>query len=371
MRLLPLCLLPTCLFLFAGDPDFERHPHLNPEIWRTDLSKTKIALEEIIKAGPDKDGIPALNNPILETNQAAQAWLSPHDPVIALHLEDEARAYPLQILMWHEIVNDTVAGKPVLVTFCPLCHSAVVFDRHVDGEILDFGVSGMLRQSDMIMFDRKTETLWQQFNGEALVGTYSGQWLETYPAQLLSFEQFQNAYPQGKILSRQTGYDRDYGANPYPDYDRKHKKPFLFKDAIDKRLPPMERVVSFKINDQIRGYPLPAIRKHGVLEDQIAETPIVIFHAGETRSALDSKRIRRGRKIGSVGVFSPILNGETYHFERRGDAIYDRETQSQWNIVGRAIEGPLAGQQLEPIAHRVDFAFAWFNFSGEAASLWE
>lgn len=355
----------------AHSQDLAKHPHTNPELWRTDLSKSKIDVLEIVKAGPEKDGIPALNQPTFETFQSAQAWLSPHEPVIALQIDDTARAYPLQILMWHEIVNDTVANLPVLVTFCPLCHSAVVFDRRLKGEVLDFGVSGLLRRSDMIMFDRKTETLWQQFNGEALVGTYSGEWLDTFASQLLSFEQFQSAYPKGLVLSQQTGYDRAYGANPYPQYDRKNRQPMLFKDKIDKRLAPMERVVSFAIDEKVRGYPLSVVRKRGVIQEQIGERAVVIFHAGETRSALSNKRIRRGRKIGSVGVFNPVIKGETYHFVQRGDAIYDRETQSQWNIVGQATAGPLAGKQLETIKHRVDFAFAWFAFNAEAAQLWQ
>jgi hypothetical protein len=371
-------LIRTILFLLcigfvsrAQDQTLNSLPFLDPTRWHTDFSKLTAQPSEFLSGGPGKDGIPALNQPIFETFEAAQTWLEEEEPVIALQIGKDARAYPLQILMWHELVNDVVANQPVLISFCPLCHAAVVFSRNVAGQTLNFGVSGLLRKSDMVMFDRATDSLWQQFTGEALAGTYVGSTLAILPSQILSFRQFQEAFPEGLVLSQQTGYQRNYGTNPYPQYDRRYNQPFLFKGEIDKRLPPMERVISIAFGNRERGYPFRTVRKRGVIQENLEGEDIVIFHLGDTRSALSSKQIRRGRKLGSIGVFSAKLGDRSFRFERRDAAIVDLETGSSWSITGKAIAGPLQGKQLAAISHRVDFAFAWFAFAGDRADLWQ
>jgi hypothetical protein len=150
----------------SGDPRFPG--------WRTNTLERSIDLTEIVSGGPSKDGIPAIDQPNLISIADARSWLRDREPVIALELDGQARAYPLQILIWHEIVNDEINATPVAVTFCPLCYSALAFDRRLDGRTLRFGVSGMLRHSDMIMYDRETESWWQQFTGEAIVGELRG-----------------------------------------------------------------------------------------------------------------------------------------------------------------------------------------------------
>jgi len=138
--------------------------------WQTNFNKKTIALSELISGGPPKDGIPAIFNPKFETQAVASDWLNEKEPVIALEIDGEAKAYPLSILIWHEIANDNVGGVPVVVSFCPLCYSAIVYSRKVNGAEPYFGVSGLLRHSDMIMYDNITESYWQQLSGEAIVG---------------------------------------------------------------------------------------------------------------------------------------------------------------------------------------------------------
>jgi hypothetical protein len=166
-----------------------------------------------------RDAIPPIDAPVFETIDAALDWMSGRAPVIALEFDGDARAYPLSILLWHEMVNDVVGKRPVLVTFCPLCHAALVYDRVLDDELKVFGNTGALRFSDMVMYDRATETWWQQATGKAIVGKLTGAKLVFVPAQLVSLDDFASAWPDGRVLSRDTGHVRDYGSNPFLGYD--------------------------------------------------------------------------------------------------------------------------------------------------------
>jgi hypothetical protein len=210
---------------------------------RTDFSRATVKLEEIRSGGPPKDGIPALDAPRFVSIQGADDWLDPREPVIVVQGQSRARAYPLQILIYHEIVNDTFEGLPISVTFCPLCNASIVFDRRVDDQVLDFGTTGKLRKSDLVMYDRQTESWWQQFTGTGIVGQYAGTELRQVPSQIVAYEDFKAAYPSGEVLSRSTGYWRSYGRNPYRGYDRVGDKPFLYFDRLDGRLPAMMRVL--------------------------------------------------------------------------------------------------------------------------------
>ncbi len=335
--------------------------------WKTDWKKHSIDLDELISGGPPKDGIPSINHPQFVSVEAAGAWLAPQEPVIALALGDAARAYPLQIMTWHEIAIDEVAGVPVVVTFCPLCYSAIAYDRRVDGNTLSFGVSGMLRHSDLVMFDRQTESLWQQLSGEAIVGAYTGTRLTPLPAQILAFEQFARAYPGGQVLSRQTGHLRDYGRNPYAGYDDVDERPFLYRGPRDERLPPMEKVVAVSLGGYDKAYPHRLTRAQRVLEDELGGHPLVIFHADGAVSALDAAQISASREIGSTGVFDPRLDGQRLTFRYEDGHFVDGQTQSVWDVTGRAVAGPQAGRRLRPLPHGDFFAFAWFAFKPKTA----
>ena len=227
----------------------------------TDFSKHSVSYDEILSGGPPKDGIPAIDTPEFVSVQEADTWLEPVEPVVLVETAEEARAYPMQILTWHEIANDVLGGIPIVVTFCPLCNTAIAFDRRLDDHTFDFGTTGRLRNSNLIMYDRQTETWWQQATGEAIAGELSGKQLTFLPAMIISWEEFKTAHPDSKVLSRNTGYTRSYGRNPYFGYDDINNSPFLFRGKTDGRLLPMTRVVTVEIHDDAVAYPYDVLEK--------------------------------------------------------------------------------------------------------------
>lgn len=244
----------------------------------TDFSIHTVPYADILSGGPPRDGIPALDQPQFIAVDEADGWLQPHEPVILVEVDGDARAYPLQILIWHEIVNDTVGGKPLVVTFCPLCNTAITFERTFGGRILDFGTTGRLRFSNLIMYDRQTETWWQQAGGQAIAGELAGGQLQFYPAAIVSWQDFKSAYPAGLVLSRQTGYSRDYGRNPYAGYDNVNTAPFLYRGTpTPDTLPAVARVLTVAVNGEAVAYPYDVLRQVRVVNDTVSDTPIVVF----------------------------------------------------------------------------------------------
>jgi len=366
-------LLVAGLWTIVGGLSLQAQTSLPPDAPRalkqfdTDLSNTTIELSELRRGAP-KDGIPAIDDPSFVSPDAASDWIGSEEPVIAVEHNGVARAYPLQILTFHEIVNDNIGGTPVAVTFCPLCYSAIAFERTLDGEPVSFGVSGLLRKSDLVMYDRTTETLWQQFTGKAIVGSRAGETLELVSSQIVSFKQFTQNYPDGEVLSRDTDHRRPYGQNPYAGYDDIDKPPFAYDGPSDDRLPPKEKVVAVSVGDTHKGYPHSLTKETRVIHDTIANRPLVVFHAPGTVSALDARQISASKEDGSTGVFDRRVDGRTLRFEHTGDGRFkDLQTGSVWSITGRAVEGPLMGTQLDPIQHGNYFAFSWFAFRPEAA----
>jgi hypothetical protein len=270
---------------------------------KTDFSKRAVPLTEFESGGPGKDGIPSIDSPkfipVAETR-----FLEPKEPVIALELSGKARAYPLQILVWHEIVNDVVAGTPVAVTFCPLCHTAIVFDRRVDGKTLEFGTTGNLRNSDLVMYDRQTESWWQQFAGRALAGDLTGAKLEQLPARILAWRDFQQEHPGGSVLSRQTGYpDRPYGENPYPGYDDAESSPFFAaRNSDDKRLPAKERVVFIERGADAVAVAFSTLRTRNLVRVEVGGHRLLVRWRAGVSSALDRSSLAEGRDVGTVEV---------------------------------------------------------------------
>jgi hypothetical protein len=333
--------------------------------WKTNTAKRTIELNELISGGPGKDGIPAINKPKFVKPSMAEKWLKSVEPVISLVVNDKTKAYPLQILMWHEIVNDRIGGVPVTVSFCPLCYSANVFDRRVKAKVYTFGVSGMLRYSDMVMYDRQTQSLWQQFTGQAIVGDMVGTSLKRIPAQIISFEQFKTTYKTGLVLSRDTGHRRNYGRNPYVGYDDIDNKPHLYRGKEDPRLKPMAKLITVNINNISKAYPYSITRKKRVINDEVGGQKIVIFHDRGAASALDKAEIAQSREDGSTGVFHRKLAGQLLTFSKKGETFMDDQTSSIWDITGRAIQGELKGKKLSPVVHGDYFAFAWLVFKPE------
>lgn len=361
----PSFVLAFLAVLLLTLPASAQRLRFDPSGWQTNWDKHSIDLGELMSGGVPRDGIPPIDAPRFVSLAAAAEWLAPQEPVIALIVEGEARAYPLQILTWHEIVNDEVGGLPVAVTFCPLCYSALAFERRFGGTTYDFGVSGLLRHSDLVMYDRQTESLWQQLSGEAIVGDQTGTTLTQVPAQIVSFEQFRHAFPEGDVLSRETGHSRPYGQNPYLGYDDIDKKPFAFRGPLDDRLPPMEKVITVSFRNRHKAYPYSKTREERVIHDEVGRQPLVIFHGSGAVSALDAEQIRDAREVGSTGVFDPRLGDRTLRFTYQEGAFVDEQTGSTWDILGRATAGPLAGQQLTRLNHGDYFAFAWFAFRPE------
>jgi hypothetical protein len=333
--------------------------------WRTDFTRHTAPLEEIVPGGPPKDGIPALDHPKFVGMAEADRWLKDREPVVLLVEGGEARAYPLQVLIWHEIVNDVVGGRPIAITYCPLCNTALAFDRRLDGRVLDFGTTGRLRHSDLVMYDRQTESWWQQATGEAIVGEYAGRQLEFISAPLVSWRTFKEAHPDGRVLSRDTGFERPYGFNPYRGYDEPESspRPAFFHGRADGRLPAMERVVAVSHGGEEVAYPFSRLRREPVVNDRIGDLPLVVMWAPGTASPVDASEIWRGRDVGATGVFDRRLDHRLLEFEpARDGTLHDRQTGSRWDLLGSATAGPLRGRRLAAVPHGNHFWFAWAAF---------
>ena len=347
----------------AAAPDLSEL-HVMTTGWATDFSKHEVPLGEFISGGPGKDGIPAIDEPRFESVGDVD-WLEADEPVIAFGIGEDWRAYPIQILVWHEIVNDQFGDQPVTVTFCPLCHTAIVFDRRFDGRTLDFGTTGNLRYSDLVMYDRQTESWWQQATGRAVVGELTGAQLEFLPSQLISWERFRTEHPTGQALSRDTGHVRDYGRNPYAGYDRVDSSPFLLDDwtLIDGRLSPKVRVLGLVVDDEAVAYPFPFLAEEPVVNDEVGGMPVVIVWAPGTVSGLGGETVAGGEEVGAANAFSREVDGRTLSFSAAADGLMrDEQTGTTWSFDGTALEGELAGAQLELLVADSPFWFAWAVF---------
>jgi hypothetical protein len=366
-RMLPWLLVAGTLLLEAPGPPVlaapaPERPAFDTSEWKTDFGKHSVPLSEIMSGGPPKDGIRSIDAPEFVGVSAADGWLRPHEPVILLVRGDDVRAYPLQILIWHEVVNDTVGGLPVAITFCPLCNTAIAFDRRVQDRTLSFGTTGKLRFSDLVMYDRQTESWWQQATGQAIVGVLTGTQLSPLPAQTISWGTFKKTFPGGKVLSRHTGYNRAYGQNPYVGYDDINSSPFLYRGPNDPRLRPVERVVTVSLGGEDVAYPFSALEKIRVANDTVGGHKIVVIFEKGVASALDRSSIPESRDIGTAGVFERAVGGKILTLAEAGGRVTDAQTGSTWTILGTAITGPMAGTHLVPIVHGQHFWFAWAVF---------
>ncbi|MBI5291348.1 MAG: DUF3179 domain-containing protein [Chloroflexi bacterium] len=334
--------------------------------FKTDFSKHSVSYGEILSGGPPKDGIPAVDDPKFVTVEEADAWLKPVEPVIFLQIGEDARAYPIQIFMWHEIVNDTVGDVPVVITFCPLCNTAIAFERTVNGQVFDFGTTGRLRYSNLIMYDRQTETWWQQAIGQAIAGKLTGAQLAFRPASVISWADFKTNYPDGKVLSRDTGFNRSYGNNPYVGYDDVNNPPFLYRGPeTPGALPPVARVLTIDLNGEAVAYPYEVLQKVNVVNDTVGGIDVVVMWAAGTASALDTGTVGGGRDVGAANAFARELDGQTLTFAFNGSQIVDNEAGSKWNVLGYALNGRLAGKQLTPVVAVNHFWFSWAAFKPE------
>ena len=333
------------------------------------LPEPAVDLAEIVDGGQPPDGIPAIDEPRFQRTEDVH-WVDDDEQVLVVDVGGEARAYPVQILTYHEIVNDTVGGVPVAVTYCPLCASGIAFDRRVEDRVLSFGTSGRLYLSDLVMYDRQTESLWPQIEGAAVAGALTGTELTVLPASLVSWEQWRGAHPDGWVLSRQTGYARAYGTNPYFRYDDKASLPLFFAGPIDNRIEWLKQpVVGISSGSDALAIDVEALRLDGVREVSVDGQDLTVWWLPGARSSLDDVAVGDGREVGTTAVFTPTVDGRRLTFRPAGNAITDLETSSTWNALGRAVAGPLEGTQLEPVVHTSTFWFAWRSFHRETRVL--
>jgi len=361
----------------------EDNPHTPPEhlqnavaSWPTDWSRTTIDVGELRLGIPTRDPrdlIPPIDRPVFIDVGEALQWLSDPDPGMLVRLGGHARFYPLRVLTRHEIVNDRFGDRPVTVTYCPLCNTAVAFDPVVNGTHLRFGVSGLLRNSDLVMWDLETTSLWQQITGEPVVGAYAGESpLAFVPSAIVAFSEFAATYPAGCVLGPDQAFGISYGTNPYVGYSSS-VRPFLYSGELDDRLPALSRVVGVNINNEAKAYPFAELEAVRVINDSIDGVPIVVlWGAAHTADALDSSVMPDSQAIGTAVAFIATTGEGSLTFTAsREDLFTDDQTNSTWNLLGQAVDGPLTGTQLEFAPHRNDFWFAWFAFFGDTGELWQ
>jgi len=325
--------------------------------------------DDIISGGPPPDGIPPIDDPkFLAASDAG--FLTDREPVLAVEIDGEAKAYPLQIMTWHEIVNDEIGGVSVSVTYCPLCNTGIAFERPtIDGQLLDFGTSGKLYNANLVMYDRQTETYWAQATGQAILGELAGEQLAFVPARILSFGDWRAEHPDGLVLSRDTGHERPYGENPYEGLDTS-ERPFLFAGEPDERLSATARVLGIARPGDVVAFPYDAVGEDAaggwaVVVEEVAGQPVAVFWKAGTTSALDSQEIAEGRDVGAIAAYRPEIEGRDLTFEASRNGIVDRQTGSVWSILGRAVSGPLEGEQLLPELAIDSFWFDWAAFHPE------
>lgn len=343
---------------------FAKPPFDDMQDWqKTDFGRHSIQFEDIIEGGPGKDGIRSIDKPMFESLQQAQGWLNSREPVVAFTNNGEAKAYPLQILMYHEIVNDHVGGLPIFVSYCPLCNAAMVFSRRYQDEVLEFGVSGKVYNSNLVMYDRQTESWWLQFTGSGIVGQYTDTQLDLLPSQIVSFAQYQQAHPNGTVLSRSTGFNKKYGVNPYAHYDSRHLPvAWFYRKPFDDRLPAMERVLGVAVENNVTAFPLAKLNQSALVQTKVADIPVLIISKAGMASAVDERLIKESKDILAAAAFSREINGRQLDFEIKDGEIIDKQTQSVWNMFGQALSGELKGTRLQQVDRGVYFSFVWLDF---------
>jgi len=361
------------LILFSSNIMYTqiKNPKNIPFNWKTDTTKSKIDLAEITMVLP-RHSFPTINYPkFINKTEGLKSFFA-KEPVMAVEVNGIAKGYPLNMLTVHEISNDTISGIPILATYCPLCNSGVVYDRRLNFKgkdyLLEFEVSGMLRKSDIVMADKQTESFWQQLIGTAIVGQFAGAELKIIPSLIISVEEFFNRYPDGLILSKNTGnneIESYYGQNFYKKYDSKGAKPYdryFNNQELDKRIPPMERVVDVTSKGRYKIYTYTDIATEKVLNDEFNSKKVVLFYQPGSVSILDEKDISKSKDVGMVTVFSRNIDNKTLTFRKDAAAFKDDQTNSTWDITGKCIQGKLKGKELKIEPGGTHFAFAWLAF---------
>jgi Protein of unknown function (DUF3179) len=322
---------------------------------RADAKKLKIRLEEIVWGGVQVDGIPSLDNPkLIKAGQAD--YLQDSDPVFGVSINGDVRAYPLRIMGWHEMFNETIGGVPVALAYCTLCSAGILFETQVEGrkKPLVFGSSGFLYRSNKLMFDRETDSLWNQFTGEPVSGPLlnSGIRLKIRPVIITTWKAWRAAHPDTKVLSLDTGFKRDYGSGiVYADYFASAELMFPAFVRDEKKVKRKDYVFGIRELDVARAWPLAAFEKEKVINDSFAGRPVVLIGDAKTRT------VRAYERKGNS-------------FAARRDETAVTSGKEVWKLTEEALIGP-GGERLDRIAGHLAFWFAWDGYLGERSTMYK
>lgn len=316
-------------------------------IMETNGVKHIIPLDKIRGGGPPKDGIPSIDNPVF-ANVEDSHFMSDSDTVIGLEINGEVKAYPLFILVWHEIINDNVGGIPVAVTYCPLCYTNQVFERIIDGEEVEFGTSGKLYNSNLLMYDRFTESYWSQALGMAVKGELTGYQLNLVPFDVITWGDWKTLHPDTLVLTTDTGYIRSYATDPYGNYYTEARIMFPVEHSDD-RINPKEIILGFNQDGIYKAYKQNDVELNIIINDSIGKTPVMLV-------SLFSQNSR---------AFERTLDDQVLDFVHMENKIIDTQTNSEWNYDGLSISGISKGKQLERMAIEPGFWFEWVAFHPE------
>jgi hypothetical protein len=315
----------------------------------TDGERHLVPLDEIVEGGPARDDIPSIDLPSFERPAAADEYLADDGSGIAIGSAGRQRFYPFQILVWHEAVNDVFSGLPIVVTYAPLSGSAAAYVRTVGGKSAEFGVSGKLYEGNTLLYDRASGSLWSQALGMAVAGDASGASLEPVPLTVVSWKRWKSEHPDGEVLSRKTGFERDYTRNPYGNYARTAEVWFPLSHS-DGRLPAKSLVYGLRAGSWRKAYPADVLLKADPVNDALGEIPVLVT----IDPALDA-----------VLGFRRETDGRALTFSRENGRLRDEETGSVWTFGGEAVSGPLQGTRLERLVLQPAYWFAWSSLEPE------
>lgn len=298
---------------------------------------------ELLMGCSGMDCIPSIDDPRYTSVEEADKWMNDRDKVLAVELNGERKAYPLRILNLHEIVNDRIGGKPVAVTYCPLCRSGLAFSREVEGRTLEFGVSGRLYNANLVMYDRQTETYWSQVQGEAIVGPLVPTRLEIVTSEISDWGNYSEAHPDARVLSRDTGrYPRSaYGRNPYGGYESRESVGFGVSE-VDERLPSKEIVYGVSIGGESKAYTEDDIKTENLIQDSVGGEPVLLVEDQED---------------GGIAVFLREVDGQELNFSVENSGMIDSRGV-KWSFDGESENG----EQLGRLNSHGFFWFAWSKF---------
>ena len=339
-----IAIISSTQFFSSGDENVIITQIADDGVMTTNGQKHIVPLEKIKSGGPPKDGIPSIDTP--EFTEASQEYhVSDSDTVLGLEINGDVRAYPLSILVWHEIVNDNVGGVPVAVTYCPLCFTNQVFERVIDGQEVEFGTSGKLYNSNLVMYDRLTNSYWSQALGKAIVGELTGYELSTIPFDVIRWGDWKSLHPDSVVLTTNTGHIRAYGVDPYGNYYTETRILFPVENTDD-RMHPKEIILGFNDGDVYKAYKQQDVESAVIINDQINNNPIFLV-------SLYPENAR---------AFERTVDGKVLEFFFKDESIIDKETNSEWNYDGVAISGALVGTELNRIPFNPGFWFEWIAF---------